>query len=270
MGLSLKEVQSTELTILKAVHLYCEEHGLKYILGYGTLLGAVRHNGFIPWDNDIDILMPRDDFIRFLNMTKTKPISDSLYIQHYSLDDKFHYLCARVCDANTHVFVPYIREQPERLGLWVDIFPMDGLGKKSIKFFVQRVLIKWYWILFRADVYDSTRRNSRNYFNYLVKKIALVLFPNKKNSHNYLIDRICRWFPFEKSEQVSFLFGEEGLWGIPRTDFDELIKLSFEDSEFFCPKSYDMFLRQCYGDYMILPKEEDRITHDIDVIVLNK
>ena len=70
MKLSFKDVQIIELNILKSFHVYCEKYGLRYILGYGTLLGAVRHHGFIPWDNDVDILMPRNDFKRFLEYTK--------------------------------------------------------------------------------------------------------------------------------------------------------------------------------------------------------
>ena len=269
MKLSFKDVQIIELNILKSFHVYCEKYGLRYILGYGTLLGAVRHHGFIPWDNDVDILMPRNDFKRFLEYTKQKPISDTLYVQHYTLDEKYHYICARICDANTHVNVPYIREQPTRLGLWIDVFPMDGVGTNLIKLVPQKILLKWYWILFRADVYGSSSRNSRNRFNYVIKKIALILFPNKKNLHNYKIDSICEWFPFEESDEVSFMFGEEGICKIPRTDFDDLIKLPFEDGEFYCPKNYKVFLEQSYGDYMTLPKEEDRITHDIEVEIVD-
>lgn len=268
MKLDLKEVQNVELCILKEFHVFCENNGLRYILGFGTLLGAVRHKGFIPWDNDIDVLMPRNDFEKFLEISRTKSISEDLYVQHYTIDNKYHYICARVCDSKTHVNVPYIREQPSKLGLWIDVFPIDGVGKTSPKKILQTMLLKWYWMLFRADVYGSTSKNSRTKFNYYVKKMALVLFPNKNNVHNYSIDKICEWFSFDESEEVGFLFGEEGVCKFKRKDFDNLIKIPFEDASFFCPPSYKSFLEQCYGDYMSLPKEEDRITHDIDVEVI--
>jgi lipopolysaccharide cholinephosphotransferase len=269
MELTFKDVQNIELNILKVFHEYCKKNDLRYILGFGTLLGAVRHHGFIPWDNDIDVLMPRSDFERFLELSCTNEISKNTYVQHYSLDNKYHYICARVCDGKTHVNVPYIREQPTKLGLWIDIFPVDGVGKRSFKRVLQKVLLKWYWMLFRADVYGSTSRNSRTKLNYYVKKIALVLFPNRNNSHNYTIDKICKWFPFEDADDVSFMFGEEGVCKIPRSDFNELITMQFEDASFYCPPHYDEFLKQCYGDYMTLPKEEDRITHNIDVMTLD-
>ncbi len=264
---SLQEVQQIEWNILKAFHDYCEEHHLRYVLGYGTLLGAVRHEGFIPWDNDIDVFMPRSDYCRFLETVKDHPVADHLYVQHYSLDKKYHYMCARICDARTKVHVPYIREQPSILGLWIDIFPLDGVAGKSVKSLVQKLILKWYWMLFRADVYGSTRKNSRNPFNYYVKMIALKLFPNKNNAHNYTIDRICQWYPFDKCRDSSFMFGEEGICRIPREDFEGLIKLKFGNDSFYCPIHYKDFLQECYGDYMTLPREEDRITHDIDVTV---
>lgn len=266
---NLQEVQHIELEILKKFHDFCESHGLKYVLGYGTLLGAVRHKGFIPWDNDIDVLMPRDDYDKFLKIVTTENIADHLYVQHYTLDPRYHYMCARVCDANTRVNVPYIKEQPTRLGLWIDIFPMDGVGNKSFRLAVQMLMLKWYWLLFRADVYGSTYKNSRTRLNYHIKKVAMHLFRNHDNKHNYSIDRICQWFPFRDSIDVAFLFGEEGVCTMPRSDFDNLIKIQFEDGEFYCSKSYDDFLKQCYGDYMTLPSEEDRITHDIDVEIVS-
>ncbi|MBQ7485132.1 MAG: LicD family protein [Oscillospiraceae bacterium] len=264
MKLHLQEIQKAEWNILKAFHEYCQARGLRYALSFGTLLGAVRHGGFIPWDNDIDVMMPRSDFEQFLACTKAEPVADTLYVQHYTLDPRYHYICARVCDANTHVHVPYIRQQPSRLGVWIDIFPVDGVGEGSPRFPLQQALLKWHWMLFRADVYGSTEKNSRTRLNYLIKKAALVLFPNRNHAQNYAVDRICKWFPFEEAENVAFLFGEEGICKIPRRDFDELIKLPFGDGEFYCPPHYDQFLTQSYGDYMTLPKEEDRMTHDID------
>lgn len=130
--LTLNEIQAVELEIMKQLHKWCEQNKIRYCMGYGTLLGAVRHQGPIPWDNDMDILMPRPDFEKMLRLTRNNKIGKNISILHHSKDDRYHYSVARACDDRTRVFATYLVEQPRRLGVWVDIFPIDGMPEKSI------------------------------------------------------------------------------------------------------------------------------------------
>lgn len=263
--MKLKEVQERELSILKSLHDYCADNHLRYFLAYGTLLGAVRHKGFIPWDNDVDVLMPRPDYEKLLALTKTKKIADDLYVEHYTNDLKYHYMCIRICDKNTKVYVPYIREQPSNLGLWVDIFPIDGFPSNFFVKAVQRFLAFYYWILFKADVYGFKPEGSKTFLHLLLKKLLLTLNPNKNNSHNYAIDNLCQWQSFNKATRFGLVFSEVGRFVVTKDDLEELMLMQFEKYEFYVPKIYDSLLKSWYGDYMKLPKVEDRQTHKIDI-----
>lgn len=255
--LTLKEIQSIELEIMKELHNWCVKHKIRYCMGYGTLLGAVRHQGFIPWDNDMDILMPRPDFERMLELTKTYPISDHIRILHYTRDKKYHYSVARACDIRTKVFAPYLVEQPDNLGIWVDIFPVDGIPEKKQRLNVR--LCSWFLKkLQRVDLY-----NSKNLV--LVKNIKFILrfiFPNRNNIHMLKIDRFAKKCPFEGSVYVGDMVEILPI-SLKRIEFEESILLKFEDAEFYAPKYWDEYLKKSYGNYMVLPPEEKRMTHDI-------
>lgn len=263
--MNLKEVQQRELRILKALHNFCKDNGLSYFLAYGTLLGAVRHKGFIPWDNDIDILMPRPDYERLLRLTKTKIIAEDLYVEHYTNDLKYHYMCIRICDKNTKVYVPYIREQPSNLGLWIDIFPIDGYPSNFFVRRIQRFLVLYYWVLFRADVYDCKPENSKTILHRFIKKLLISLKPNKNNLNNYMIDRISQWKSYENATRVGLVFDETGRFMVSKKVLEQFTLMPFEQYEFYVPKAYDFLLKEWYGNYMELPKVEDRQTHEIIV-----
>ena len=113
--LTIQEIQAVSLEILKSVTDLCEEQGLRYALIYGTLIGAVRHHGFIPWDNDIDLYMPRPDYDRLIEQLKKEPMAPNMKLLHYSLDPKYHYMVARIVDTRTVAVPSYLRETPEDL-----------------------------------------------------------------------------------------------------------------------------------------------------------
>lgn len=264
--LSLEEVQKTELAIMAKLHDYCEAHGLTYVLYYGTLLGAVRHKGFIPWDNDMDIAMPRADFERFLELTKTEPVADHLYVTHYTIDPKYHYMCIRVCDDRTSVNVPYIEEQPERLGVWVDIFPLDTPVQNPVGRFVQKYLLKLHWLVFRANIYGEN--HYRNELIHLAKFLAVRLMPNKNNRNNRAIARIEQWGNKNAAKHpdahLIVVFEESGGGGGDvNPGAQNRLLVPFEQYQFYIAQTYDAGLTHSYGNYMQLPPEEKRMTHAI-------
>lgn len=260
--LTIRETQLVELEIMSNLHNYCVKHGLKYVMAYGTLLGAVRHKGFIPWDNDMDIYMPRPDFEKFLELVKSKPIAKNIEIVYYTTDSKYHYTCIRVCDMKTTVNPPYIREQPEKMGVWVDIFPVDGVWERPWAHLLQQALLWFNRIMQRVDIYykpwdPKTPKN-------ILKCILHKLFPTGKNKHIRLLNYYASLCKYEEQKYVFYTIGWSGnVRVLTKDDFDHPCELQYEDKVFFAPQNCDAYLRSMYGDYMQLPPEDKRETHDI-------
>ena len=169
--MTLQEVQKVSLDILKDVHDFCESHNIKYSLAYGTLLGAVRHKGFIPWDDDVDIIIPRPDYERFCR---------EYYSSHgyklYCPEDPANYMVfARVCD-NEHTLVktnhPWASEQT---GVWIDIFPFEGLPSDEGDFLnlvkrIRGVAKIVYRLRFGKFLKLSETNGVKDFFYCLIKK----------------------------------------------------------------------------------------------------
>lgn len=256
--LSIREEQLAELEVMKGLHAYCSKHGLKYILGYGSLLGAIRHHGFIPWDNDMDVFMPRKDMEKLIELEKTEPIAPNIKLFHMSMNENYHYPIVRACNMNTTVGNRELRNQIEGIGLWVDVFPMDGLIKS--KLFFQKPLIIYYFKMLNATMYVSeTESNAKKKFRRIVSK----LFPNRKHKYERHLTSVCSWSRYEDAKKVSVICeeGSDMRWGMDREDVDNPVLTPFEDAEFYVPKNADKYLTQQYGNYMQLPREEDRQTH---------
>lgn len=267
--LTTQQMQQIELDIMQKLHLYCQKHGLRYIMCYGTLLGAVRHKGFIPWDNDMDIYMPREDFERFLELSVKDPVAEHLYTTHYTLDSTYHYMCARVCDDQTEVEVPYIREKPSRLGVWVDVFPMDGVIQNPLKRTLQTMSLRFHWLLFRSDVYGFEKQKWT--LRRVVKEIAIALMPNKNQRNNYRIDKICKKGSKGKCTGMEHIFETPRSYaGIPMEDIENAVLMDFEEYQFYGPKHYDEYLAAYYGDYMQLPPPEKRTVHEVEARKVEK
>ena len=266
--LTLKETQDIELEIMQKIHLFCEQEKITYCMTYGTLIGAVRHKGFIPWDNDIDIIMPRPDFDRFLETVKTKSIDDNLVCLHFSNNSKYHYQVIRVCDKRTVVYPEYIREVPEEMGVWVDIFVADGVPESIFdKPFDQLGL--WFnkWVQL-SDIYaipfrDSPNKSLRGLANNIIKNVIHIIFPNKNNIHEYKVDHFGKRFKYEEYDHVADTSERQPPNWLTHEDFDNRVLMPFQQYEFYAPKDYDGYLSRYYGDYMQLPPEEKRMTHDI-------
>lgn len=257
--LTVKEQQEVMLGIMKAIHTFCIDNKIRYVLLFGTLLGAVRHKGFIPWDNDMDIGIPRPDYDKLVTLLNSgKTIGEHFYHLHYTNDDNYHYQIMRICDDRTIVKPPYIRDQPKRMGVWVDIFPIDGVPRKTPLGILRRTRLFINKKLQIADIYSV--RDKKDFANRAGNMICKI-FPNAKK-RNYKIDSILRKTPFDTSEFVGDMEDrDEKIFSFERSFFEEYVLLNFEDTNLFCPAKWDEYLKKAYGDYMQLPPEDKRMTH---------
>ena len=257
----LKEIQKIGLNTLKFIDKVCKENDIKYSLCAGTALGAIRHKGFIPWDDDIDIMMTRENYDKFLN------IMDNLQDKNYKclhFGKKFpnyFYRFAKVVDLNTYVEeINFPRHND--MGLFVDIFPIDGMPEDKA---VERTkkYAKWGLIHYTAASKKFIKsdkgvlRTIAKYFVWAFYKIIGWKHLVKKS------DKFLREYKIEDCKYAGVYDEYESREIMPKEIFDEFIEVDFETSKFPIIKNYDLYLTKLYGDYMTPPPPEKRQQHHI-------
>lgn len=261
--LTLDEIKKIELEILTAFADFCESHNLKYYLGYGTLLGAVRHKGFIPWDDDIDILMPRPYYNKFLELTGYNPIKENLETRMYrSCTHPNIYPFAKVIDNNTIVYENG-KAKKNITGLWIDIFPLDGYPKDDMEA-AQRVFNKYKKLRNWLDLAVTNPFYIRQNLLKKVIKVFFVPFVKMYGIKRFCkkIDKNSKIYSWETSEYVSDMtWGDRPDIFIKKIDLEPAVELDFEGRKFKAPHCYEQHLQVLYGDYMKLPPEEERLPH---------
>ena len=253
--IDIAAVHNAELSILKAVDTLCEKHGIRYSLYCGTLLGAVRHHGFIPWDNDIDLAMPLKDYRRFLRIAEELP--DAYVCSHYGNTRDFFFPWARVTSSGTTCMDPQLASLDIPMGLFVDIYPFIGEAKTRWGFLLQSKLLVVARRLRTVALYRA--RNDGG----VVKKILYgIPFPVRKAVSDCMLFFAMR--DPEKAERIGTIDSAPFSGKFAREDWQEMTRLRFEDGEFPAPAKYDGILRRMYGNYMQLPPVEQRTIRNKD------
>ncbi len=251
----LDELKNIELSIMKKVHLFCVEQNITYYLSYGTLLGAVRHKGFIPWDDDIDIQMTRPDYEKFLNLFPAYAKQNGLMVVNHTTKPYYGRNFSKIIDCDTVLIEPqYKTDDP--IGVFVDIWPLDGLPDNKVKryFYDKRAVLLSKLILASSMKKDK----SLSFF-----KRAAIFFAGMFNPHKLVLklERMAKKYPVERSKFIKCYLA--GSFIFSRDEYKEKILLPFEDTEFFAPAEYDSILKKEYGNYMQLPPLEERVPHHI-------
>lgn len=268
--LSQKEIQGRLLSMMKIFASYCDAHGLRYYLVGGTLLGAIRHNGFIPWDDDVDIGMPRPDYQRLLLLAEKEPIGEGLCLlsgDRGTLSIPF----AELVDMDTELerdTSEYIAEKYQILHLFLDIFPQDGWPDSDQE--CQRVVARGKRYLFDI-MYSRSRCFHGTTPAKSILKTPVVLFERLRGNKRIVSD-FCRYASsfadYDSAKYVGSITCVTGGMG-ERCDGERTRSLelhAFEDTSFYIPGSYEEYLKGKYGeDYMELPPEEKRVTHRMRV-----
>ena len=254
----LKEVQTLELEILDEIVNICNKYNINYFFIAGTLIGAVRHKRFIPWDDDLDIAMFRNDYDRFIEVAQ-KELSDRFIIDSHDTTN-YYRLAAKVRIKNTIYMQEDLKNYQGEQGIWVDILPLDNVKKqKSILLSIQATLKSILEITI-----ERKRKIDISYKSFFKRSIAFLLsiFPcsllikwqtnimkMQNNNSNQFVVNLASKYNYKKQ---TF---KKDVW-VPNTT------LEFEGKEYSVPGKYDIVLKQVYGDYMKIPPKEKQEIHN--------
>lgn len=262
--LSLQEIQKGSLEILRIVAKICDKQGLIYYLAYGTLIGAIRHKGFIPWDDDIDIWMPRNDYKKFIeyfikHKDELKPYE--LFSVYNNVD--YPYEISRISD-NRYV-LDVDNEAPYGIGLFIDIYPLDGVGNSETEYTrLKNKASRYSSLCFLSTRLRFEKGTTKSKLKMAIKFPAFFFSKilGKKFWINQL-EKMGNTSDYTGSKYIGALvWGHDGVRAIfPKEWFSKTCSVDFEGEKYTAPVEYDKVLTRLYGDYMKLPSEKKRIPH---------
>ena len=251
-GTTLREMQLRLLHILVEIDKVCKENDIRYWIDFGTLLGAVRHGGFIPWDDDIDITMPTEDYKKFMKIAP-QALPKDLFLQTPQTDPSYKMLLSKVRDYNSFFVTPHEDfKRDYNKGLYIDIFEAVNYPTVSPKF--QKRLMRWFnkIAFFYSVKQDVTIKNHIASVTFPIIKLFLctiwgILCLKPKNKIGYE----KRFNPYGNSYRREVVF--------------PLSSIEFEGHTFPAPNDTNAYLKSIYKDYMQIPPKEKRVTHLIYV-----
>lgn len=254
--------------VLRAFDQICRKNGLTYFCGGGTAIGAVRHHGIIPWDDDIDLFMPRPDYDRFLSLTAEMDLGDYEVLTPWNtLNYPFHF--SKMC--NRHTTLVEEADTPCVTGLFIDIFPLDGTASDLDE--AIRLKRRFRKISNRLEAisthntfleYLSLLKNRKEWGRFATKTLGFFF---RSSLRKYLLgqmERICRKYDYQSAENVVVYCGvydEREIY--PKAWVSGQVEMEFEGLMVPLSVGYDQYLRQFFGDYMQLPPEEKRVSHHV-------
>ncbi len=275
--LEKEKLKTIELDILKEFINVCDKLELRYYLGGGTLLGAVRHKGFIPWDDDIDVIMPRPDYDKFMEKAQ-ELLPTYLFVQNYHTDPKFPRMYTKLRNSNT-TFIEYGYQCTNiNHGIYIDIFPLEGVPTDKKQMINH--LNKCNKVIGKLMYFNNINNTEIDYFYHknpiirMLKKTkkavykTFVVSDKKIDNKRKQLEGLLKKYDFDSSEFVGDILGRWGLKEImPNKIYGKGVKLQFENLEANVPEDFDAHLKSLYNDYMTLPPEDKRESgHDVKIV----
>ncbi len=267
---SLRRLQLCELEILKYFIDYCDRNDLRYYISGGTFLGAVRHKGFIPWDDDVDIAMPREDYEVFLK--NSREVRFKYVISTFEDDSETVHYQTKIIDTSVKVRNTSGKKE-QTWSAWVDVFPLDGMPKNRVLSKIHQFRLMYLRAKLKFACFDQVNMNEKNRpltERFLIKMGLLFPFLRFNNSLKYLnkIDRCLKKYPSKDSSVFINFMGAYKLKSIldKKYYYGDGAYYSFEGLRLFGPSNYDAYLSHFYGDYMKVPPVHERNKHNTEVI----
>lgn len=259
----LRQIQLIQLEIALEIKRICEENKIKYFLDSGTLLGAVRHKGFIPWDDDLDIGMIREEYEKFLKIAPEK-INSAYEIQTWSNDLNYGNAFLKVRKKNTK-YIEVVSQNQTINGIYVDILPYDIYPTNKVNQNKQGRKIEILKRMIYSKSHYKNWSNSKSTFQ-LIKRRAIYIpiqflcFFFSKQKLITLYERVAKEYNNTDSDYVYEQTGatKYGKWVLPKKCIVNLSPMQFENHYFLAPMDYDLYLTSVYGNYMKLPPEKER------------
>lgn len=262
--LTMREIQQGSLRILVEIDKICRRLNLRYYLAYGTLIGAIRHHGFIPWDDDIDIMMPREDYKKLINYfveneTELKPLE----LFSYYNNKEYPYMISRISDSRYILDVD--NEKNYGIGLFVDIYPIDGIGNTKREYVKRKTIASRYSSLCFLSTREHFEIGTTKSWKNKMLKFPAYIYAKYKGKDYFLkkLENMASEKEYDKCQYVGCLvWGTDGIRAVfPKEWFRDSVNIEFEGFSFHAPCMYHEVLTRLYGDYMKIPPKEKQISH---------
>ncbi len=254
----LRKVQELQLGILKEVKRVCEKYKIRYFLDAGTLLGAIRHDGFIPWDDDLDIAMERSEYERFIQVAQ-RELGTEYFLQTQETDEHYGLPFAKVRLTGTQFLENKSKRSKAHDEIFIDIFPYDTMpaGHFEQKIIAFRLKVLSHLDLIKHGYEVWSGESTANMIKFIPFRLLALVFSKRyiKNKRKQIITAENK----KKSQRVWIQDGQNYMrWNYPAGLLEHFTEHVFENENFLIPAEYDTWLRITYGDYMQLPPEDQR------------
>lgn len=258
----LKHLQSLELMILKEFIDICEGNNLTYYMYAGSLLGTIRHQGFIPWDDDLDVIMFRDDFDKFKEIFMNNS-HDKIKLLSIETEEDYFHLLAKLMLKDTLFEENWVSQVDFNIGINIDIFVLDDLSNNDLK---RNYQLKKAFLYNKLLIMSRIKLDDLPFVTKLITHSGYYILNLLGIKPKWINKRCLNFLRKYQDENAEFVFdisatAEEYPQIFNKNKFKKIKKAKFEDIEVNVPSNYDEILRSLYGDYMQLPPEEDRYNH---------
>lgn len=256
--LTLDEIKQAELELLRVFDSFCRAHQIRYFLSYGTLLGAVKYKGFIPWDDDVDVLVPREDYDRLVAAFRDH---DNIRLLSYEREKRYLFPFAKLCDMSI-IKDEVGNNNGLRLGLSLDVFPLDAWASDPAE--AVRESRRIGNAMRALGLSKLEKPNASTALKRAVQSVLIIA--GRLCTPEYFLRRIIRLSCREEQRGSAYLgckswciYGSREI--LPAEVFADTIEVEFEGSRFPAPAGFDMYLRSLYGDYHQDPPPEKQKSH---------